>query len=399
MASRVINRSKATMDVLVSTAAGDRIIFLEPGQQNNAAVTPRAVRPSSNFDRLMGGNDWLEILTEMAVIYDFKSIATTNAFVPITHSSLHCLPFSPLGQGPFAPGYRELAIAPTAPAHEPPQPVEQATVADARDGEFNMPGQPFFGKYVRTKLHDGKTYISVRLQLRRFDVTPKELETIQAEWKLEIETVWNLGAKSSTGQEYRFEVEWNRQLPHSTVYVFKHSDRPSMFTWSLDMGKGNFVSPVAAHEYGHHLGLSDGYHYQGEIPGLANEMIQRTSEYVNKTIVPTRETELWSLIGGSVISTRVAERITRGLLPHAPNLMNGDARIVPLKDNPGAARSVFSNDERRNGLVPVSLVDQELIDAIENQALQPLFLDVGEYVSHEAYADTEESIEGYFSVK
>jgi hypothetical protein len=393
------------MDVLVSTGAGDRIIQLEPGQQNNGTVTPRAVRPRSNFDRLMGGNHWLEIFTDIAVIYH-SEYAEENRFN--SRTSLHCVPFVPVGTGPFTTGYQLLSPEPNALDHSDPQPVEDAPAADSKDGEFDMGAQSGnlllpFGEYVRTKVKvGGTTYISVRLNLRRLDTSKAQLQSIKPTWKHEIESIWNSAPISSTGQKYLFEVDWTDRESHSSVFVrdtfeffWEDGQRDSMFLWSLGMGTGNFPTKVAAHEYGHHLGLGDGYHYQGEFPELAEEMTKTSSLFRGRTIVPTFETRLWSMFAAPVTSLRAAERIRNGAFASATpaNLMMGTARY----GTSGSHKTRFKSEPDRSHVSAVTLVDQELIDAIENQSLQKLYLDEGDFLARKSYHDSTFSYDGYYN--
>ncbi len=397
MAKRIINCSDATMEVLVATAMGDRIIRIEPGQQNKATVTPKALKPASDSDLLMGCNEWIEILTDTAVVYEWGSI------IPfISKASLHCVPFIPAGTGPYSSGYQVLETEVIAKEYTGPSLVEDAPAADAADGEFDMP-EWFFGKYVRTKV-DNTTYITVRLNLRRLDVSEAQLKSIKPIWKKEIEKVWNSGPKSSSEQMFRFEVDWTDRIPHSSVFVWDKSERPSMFTWSLDMGTGTLVTAVAAHEYGHHLGLSDGYHYQGEIPHLAEVMTNRMAIYKGKIIVPTFETYFWYSFGlNPVTSDRAAIRIRNGPLPHEPNLMVGSSRVGPRR-NSTHRRKCYGKDEMRDGVSAVTLIDVELIDAIEQQKLQPLFLDEVDFLKRQSYFDPDNpdpkcKKDGYFSAR
>lgn len=399
MALKVINRSKAVLDVLVTTVSGDRIIRLGPGKQNNGTVIPRAVRPASSFDRLMGKREWIEILTDIAVVYEWGR--TGIGFNSST--SLHCVPFSPTGIGPYDPGYRTLTPEPIAPEHADPQPVENVPPADLRDGEFNMKDQPFFGKYVRTKLGT-TTYITVRLNLRRLGITDAQLLNIKPTWKSEIETVWNNSPTSTAGQSLRFEVDWTDRVPHSSVFVrdsfeffWEDGQRDSMFLWSLGMGTGNLTTKVAAHEFGHHLGLSDAYHYQGEIPGLAEQMVKTSALFASKAISPTFGTQLWSIVGASVTSSRAAERIQSGAFgtSRLPNLMMGVSRVGPKANS--THRTKFKNDPNRDGISAVTLIDQELIDAIDEQRLQSLYLDEVDYLKSQSYADPSYSYDGYFT--
>ena len=411
MATRLINRSDATMDVLAGTAGGDRIIRIEPGKQNHATVTPKAVKPTSGLDRLMGGNEWLEILTDTAIIYEwgFSKVPFTS------YASLHCVPFTPAGIGPYDPGYRSLAVAPSAPDHPDPQPVEDAPPADAADGEFDMSARDknpflFFGEYVRTKL-GATTYITVRLNLRRLAVSEAQLNNIKPIWKDQIETVWNSGPALSNGQSYRFEVDWTDRIPHSSVFVLEHKtplldwNVVNMFTWALNMGKIKDSDlrptfPVAAHEFGHHIGLSDAYFYRGEIPGVADAMVKHSPKYRRKNIKPTFWTTFAYFFGlNPVTAPRAEDRIRKfdedGQF-QVQNLMTGAQRYGPKKVHTNTPHRLkdYKKGEYRAWTSAMDTVDQVLIKAIEEQKLQPLRLDENEFQEKQTVPGV---YDGYFT--
>ncbi|WPD24946.1 MAG: hypothetical protein SD837_10345 [Candidatus Electrothrix scaldis] len=391
MAKQIINRSNAIMRVLANIAGAEKIILLHPGMQTTAAVEPIAVT-ASPFGELMSSHDWFEILTDKAFVYTWTKHLDHD---PSDHSSLHCVPFIPMGStGPFDGGYRLLTSSPDAPVDENPANVEKAPDADSKDGEFNMPDQPFFGTYVRTSL-GSDTYITVRLWLKKLFVSKSDIEEIKPFWKKEIETIWNAAPVSSTGKKYHFEVDWTNLTSHSTVFVWDIFNRSNMFFWALKKS----VIHTAAHEFGHHLGLSDGYFYQGEIPDVAEEMIKLIPHYKDKTISFNFSTILWHAFGLNLITkNRAKERIANGELKTEQNLMSATRKI----GSSGSYITEFPSDKHRNRWDPNKLIDNKLIDAIEEQRLQKIYLDkIGFLVkeSYKAKTDQEKDVDGYFSVK
>lgn len=347
MAKQIINRSMATVRVFVNIAGSNKIIILPPGMQTAPIVEPIAVA-AMPFGELMESRNWFKILTEKAVIYTWIKNSEHDLS---DYSSLHCVPFiKDNSTGIFNTGYH-LFSSPASDilVDENPANVENVSTVDPKDGEFNMPDQPFFGAYVRTSIGDD-IYITVRLWLKRLLIDENELEAVKPVWKKDIESVWNDGDESSTHKKYHFEVDWTDGSSHSVVFATNCIfSRSNMFLWVVKKDSETEKKHMAAHEYGHHLGLSDGYLYHGEFPYLEEKMIELMPDiYKGKTISMTFETYFWQRVGGLMIKKRVEERITNGELKGEFNLML-----------------------RANSLIKI---DSDLIDSIENQVLQKLYL-------------------------
>ena len=118
--------------------------------------------------------------------------------------------------------------------------------------------------------------------------------------------------------------------------------------------------------------------------------------YKEKSFSYTPATTLWHAFGFNKITrARAEERIENGELSDAPNLMMGSSR----GSSAGPIPSKFPLDRQRSHVIPVKTIDQVLIDAIENQTLQPLYLDKTAFIRHESYESPKSNFPGYFSAK
>lgn len=394
MAEQVINHAHSSVQVLYETSQGQGILRLPADMQTTSAITPLAVGPGNYGESLLGSKSWYSILTKQAFVYHWGYSSQRISF---EQKSLHCVPFVPAGNGPYTEGCKPLADAPGAPMTSDPSHIQPAPALGEKEGEYSV-DHPLFGKYVRTSL-GSNTYISVRLTFNKLGISQTDLDAMKPIWKQEIETTWNAAPRSSTNQKYWFEADWMSGSTHYTVVVFSTTDRPSMYHWGLDMSAGGY--PVAAHEFGHHLGLRDGYFLAGEIPDVAVAMQRIMPRYQGKTFEYPFSTRAWNGSGYHRVitvngQTRVDERIQRGALPaQEVNLMSGAERVAP-EGTPNSAPSIFHSDVARSRVVRVDTVTRELIDAIEEGRLQKIYLDEADFLSRERY---DSAHPGEFSAK
>ena len=220
-----------------------------------------AVRAVDPVVGIFDVNRWWQVLTPEAYVYDFPHDDTL---------SLHCVPFiRPGGIGtPSQKGYRQFPSS-SVTTHLDPSLSLTATAAPppAKDGEL-ISSHSIFGRFVRTG-----EFISVRVQVNRSPfVSLVELSDQQLKWKEKIEEVWDRAPLTTSGTQLKFECDWGQDAGHYLIQVFETISRANMFNWSLDMdddGKNRQDSLiVSAHEFGHFLGLTDGYVRDGELTWL-----------------------------------------------------------------------------------------------------------------------------------
>jgi hypothetical protein len=103
------------------------------------------------------------------------------------------------------------------------------------------------------------THVTVRIDLDPdAGITASTVNSLQTTWENGIESTWSdQWATSRSGElscPFTFEVQWVGSNEHHEVRIRPGSARSNMTTWdTLDSGA------VAAHEYGHMLGLVDEY--------------------------------------------------------------------------------------------------------------------------------------------
>jgi hypothetical protein len=103
------------------------------------------------------------------------------------------------------------------------------------------------------------THIVVRIKLRpRYDVSHDDLSERAVVWRRGIEQFWNNKGVLAHGGEFncrfRFDVEWVTDNEHHKVNIRPGSGETDMTHWYMADGEG-----VAAHEFGHMIGLVDEY--------------------------------------------------------------------------------------------------------------------------------------------
>jgi hypothetical protein len=126
------------------------------------------------------------------------------------------------------------------------------------------------------------THIIVPIELRpEPGVDPTLLNDARARWREGILKKWNCGCRCQTARgrisEITFDVEWlppgggplphrpydrvNNVPGHHVVRVTKAPGRATLDVWALDTS-----DEVAAHEFGHLLGLADEYEEEPHFP-------------------------------------------------------------------------------------------------------------------------------------
>ena len=260
--AKIINRSSHDLEVFGMDSGALKRWILPTAQQGTTLATAatfdcQALRaPDGSSIDVFGSEDWWHVLTAEAYAYDFGS----------SNVSLHCVPLNP-GQ----PGYQKFDSSTITIPVDNSLLLTQPGPLGPRDGELDSP-HPLFGKFVRTD-----NYISVRINPCRSDsVSEAELDAQLAIWKPKIEQVWNSAPKSSSGTKFVFECDWVNASEHYKITVYNTIPRALMFMWSLDMDDrtdptgGPSVDNLitCAHEFGHFLGLTDGYVRDGELPWL-----------------------------------------------------------------------------------------------------------------------------------
>lgn len=307
--AKIFNRSSHDIEVY-GLVAGTPKRWILPAPASGATIATlnafdcTAVRaPSWTLTDIFDSEDWWEVLTDEVYIYDFG----------LWDTSLHCVP-PVAGQRGYKP-YDSSLI--TIPLDDALTMTEPGPPPGPRDGELDST-HPRFGKFVRT----GK-YISVRIKPHRSPyVKQDDLDDQLAIWKAKIESIWNDAAvpMTSTGTKLVFECDWVDANSHYRIVVFETTERASMYHWSLDMddepdptgvssGVDNLIT--CAHEFGHYLGLDDGYLYSFELPYLENAAFMKDSRLKGKKLtLDGFFNNLWSKY--PLYEARANERINNG---------------------------------------------------------------------------------------
>jgi hypothetical protein len=103
------------------------------------------------------------------------------------------------------------------------------------------------------------THIRVRIQLHPDAGIPsKTLEALRSTWSKGIKETWSdqrgCGRRGEIACPLTFEVLWVTSDEHHAVAVHKGPGRSNMYNWHTTDG-----GDVAAHEFGHMIGLADEY--------------------------------------------------------------------------------------------------------------------------------------------
>ena len=364
--AQIINRSSCQIEVY-GTAFGGDSHWIMPGRTHqiewvtDPSFNCIALRGFDGVD-IFGRSDWFKIDTPEVHIYDWEA----------KDVSLHCIPFLSGGIGqPFLPGYQILpnpGSVITAPLDPDIELIQIAPAPADNDGEINHP-HFLFGRYARTG-----DFISVRLRaVRDAEVARSDFILQQAIWKRRIEAVWNDPSvpDAQSGAHLQFELDWttddSARRPHYSISVSRSvpfeifGNRNSMFLWSMDMDDD--IRPqqsaqvdvlnVSPHEFGHFLGFTDGYLYDGEIPWL-RELVK------NQPSLKNAATDV-GFFGDIAARTPICRERAQERIANGPE--TGPIDIMSQSDFWDR-----SGNHTANGRI-----SQNMIEALENRKTQKLY--------------------------
>lgn len=146
------------------------------------------------------------------------------------------------------------------------------------------------------------THITVRIRLKpHADISAAKLGDLRTAWEKGIEGTWHRRWGCSRSGELScrlsFDVQWVTGDQHHTVRVRPGPARSNMTTWDT-----NDTGRVAAHEFGHMLGLVDEYPETDRCPNRS-PVNTRTVMHNNSNNVPERMMNRFAgNVGSSVAS-------------------------------------------------------------------------------------------------
>lgn len=367
MWKRVVNRTRnASVQVYgTDTASGvDTVFELPPGRQTADTFDAREVRATPGGAEIFRSEDWWAIHTQYAFVDMFDDGVFWDDL------SLHCVPFV-AGGARWNPGYTEVKVpnhARDTLADKPGPALLRATLehpAGPYDGELSaIEDAPFeFGIQSRTTIGND-TYISVRFDVAGHNtLNSSERQDLangvpQARWKKHMEDVW-ARAVSAGGRSIVCEADWSGRCPHYTIRI--HPDRtklgfPKTYKgWNIELDPAGETLPICAHEFGHHLGLDDGYIIELEIPYLINDtkitvVLNGKTLKISKywTFLDRAFPDFWLFGLGK---RRALKRLAGGQCSPPGDIMDDQ----------------YAHDSGQGGL---QIIDQELVEAILERRLQ-----------------------------
>ena len=146
------------------------------------------------------------------------------------------------------------------------------------------------------------THIVVRIRLNPdAGITAATMNNLRTTWENGIESTWHhrwgCGHSGELPCRLSFDVQWVGSSQHHTVRVRPGPERSNMTTWDT-MDTGN----VAAHEFGHMLGLVDEYPEPSRCPNRSPVNTGTVMDN-NSNNVPSRMMNRFANnIGSSVVS-------------------------------------------------------------------------------------------------
>ncbi|WZP00301.1 hypothetical protein EP7_001930 [Isosphaeraceae bacterium EP7] len=396
--AQVVNRSSHVIEVYgTETASGTaRRWILAPGKQTQATFNCSELRAGDEFGlEVFGSKDWWKVLTDYVFIYPPHG---GDGFFT-QDMTLHCVPFLPRSESapPWRRGYEVSPADATrdgTPVTDPLDRVSEFPITEdelgVKEGELDSvlsgaAGFYAFGLQTRTWKRDD-LYITVRLTAdpssSLSDDERKRLEgpvggpTQLDVWKEKIETVWATAVGGSNGKTLHVECDWVESGGHYNIDIVTAGGslfrrivaKSTMEWWAIDIDDSTTTRDrvhVTAHEFGHHLGLDDGYYLQYEIPHLESDPVVQKfladdANVKSLSNDPTRERKTEGFWGGFLS------------LPGFYQLFGRPERVDQRVDR-GVRTTALSLMERPSDLNP-AVIDRELVDAIVGRHLQPLYL-------------------------
>ncbi len=145
------------------------------------------------------------------------------------------------------------------------------------------------------------SHIVIRISLNPDSGIPAStMNNLMTTWRNGIQNTWNnhwgCGRLGESVCPFTFEVQWVTTNPQHTVRVRQGSGRANMLNWYTQNGGG-----VAAHEFGHMLGLVDEYSESSVCPNR-NPVNTGTIMDNNSNNIPDRMmTKFADNIGSNVV--------------------------------------------------------------------------------------------------